>query len=237
MTHDFYSEVHVLTSTLIPIVSAVHLVVRELIDTTRSPWLGRRKNLPQVRVTQWNEQFTRVSFGSSPAKSQEPLTITIGIATNKLQLMPITSSCSKPSRWRQPPRITRKPQSQWFSAPRCNHSSKCTMYHSHLTMTMNQWRRLVGGVCLTSQGCITDENMQESELEPAQVYLWSPLGSKSHWARAELTRLTDWTLSRVWSARSSPLMSSTCPHFKSRPLDFNGVTPQNFLFWVVHEKH
>jgi hypothetical protein len=29
----------------------------------------------------------------------------------------------------------------------------------------------VGGICLSSQGCITDENVQESELELAQGYL------------------------------------------------------------------
>ena len=38
--------------------------------------------------------------------------------------------CSKPSRWRQPPRETRNPQPQQSpSATRCNHSSKCTWNH------------------------------------------------------------------------------------------------------------
>jgi hypothetical protein len=39
--------------------------------------------------------------------------------------------CSKPSRWQQPPRVTRNLQPQLSpSATRCNHSSKCTRKHS-----------------------------------------------------------------------------------------------------------
>ena len=52
VTHNFSPEVHVLTGMLVPVVSTTHLVVRELIGTTPSPSLGRRKNLPEVRVTQ-----------------------------------------------------------------------------------------------------------------------------------------------------------------------------------------
>jgi hypothetical protein len=52
MTHDIYPEVHVLAGTLVPVVSTVHLVVRELIGTTPSPALGHHKNLPKVGVTQ-----------------------------------------------------------------------------------------------------------------------------------------------------------------------------------------
>jgi hypothetical protein len=45
LTQDFSLEIHVLAGTLL-VVSTVHLVVRELIGTTPSPTLGRRKNLP-----------------------------------------------------------------------------------------------------------------------------------------------------------------------------------------------
>ena len=41
LTHNFSPEVHVLACTLVPVVSTVHLVVRELIGTTPSPTIGR----------------------------------------------------------------------------------------------------------------------------------------------------------------------------------------------------
>ena len=52
------------------------------------------------------------------------------MAMNNHQLVPILLRCSKLSRWRQPPRVTRKPQLERSpSATRCNHSSKCTWNH------------------------------------------------------------------------------------------------------------
>ena len=36
-THDFSPEVHMLASTLVPVVPTTHLVVRELIGTMPSP--------------------------------------------------------------------------------------------------------------------------------------------------------------------------------------------------------
>jgi hypothetical protein len=50
---------------------------------------------------------------------------------NNHQLVPILLRCSKPSRWWQPPRVTRNLQPQRSpSATRCNHSSKCIRNHS-----------------------------------------------------------------------------------------------------------
>jgi hypothetical protein len=48
----FYPKVHMLTGTLIPVVSTTHLVVHELIGTMPSPSLGHCKNLAKGRVTQ-----------------------------------------------------------------------------------------------------------------------------------------------------------------------------------------
>jgi hypothetical protein len=50
--HPTLDNIKVLSGMLVPVVSTTHLVVRELIDTTPSPPLGCRKNLPKVRVTQ-----------------------------------------------------------------------------------------------------------------------------------------------------------------------------------------
>jgi hypothetical protein len=55
-------------------------------------------------------------------------------------------------------------------------------------MMINQWRRWMGGVCFSSQECITDENVQEEELEPANThthkYIYIYIYNKSHtrWA-------------------------------------------------------
>jgi hypothetical protein len=46
-----------LATKLVPVVSTAHLVVRELIGTMPSPYVGRHKNLPEVRVAQWNAQL------------------------------------------------------------------------------------------------------------------------------------------------------------------------------------
>ena len=78
-----------------------------------------------------HEQSTRVPFGSPPGKGQEPLTITTIGARDNHQPPLNDPRCSKPSRWRQPPRVTRKLQpSQPPSATRCNLTRKCTWIHS-----------------------------------------------------------------------------------------------------------
>jgi len=116
-----------------------HLVAHALIGITR---LALHKGAIRTN-TRWgytsHEQSTRVAFrGSHGEKAQEPLTITLGVATNNHQLVPILLRCSKLSRWRQPPRVTRKPQQERSpSATRCNHSSKCTrnLSQSHFGWT------------------------------------------------------------------------------------------------------
>jgi len=129
---DFSPEVHVLAGTLHPRCVDQHLVVRQLRGVARtSSSVGHRKNLPTSEVTQWHEQSTRVTFRSPPGKVQKTSHNHWEMATSNHQLMSILLRCSKPSRWRQLPRVTRKPQLKRSpSATRCNHSSKYTWNHS-----------------------------------------------------------------------------------------------------------
>jgi hypothetical protein len=69
--------------------------------------------------------------GSSPGKVQDPLQ-SPELAINNHQHVPKLLRYSKPSRWQQPPRVTRTPQPQRSpSATRYNHSSKCTWNWNH----------------------------------------------------------------------------------------------------------
>ena len=72
-----------------------------------------------------HEQSTRVPFGALSGKGQEPLTITtIGARDNHHP--PLNDpSCSKPFRWRQPPRVTSESrrETRTPSASRRKHSS------------------------------------------------------------------------------------------------------------------
>jgi hypothetical protein len=146
-----------------------HLEVHALIGITRltSNWVPQNQH--KMRITQATRKSTRVPFGSPPGKGQEPLTITtIGVGDNHLPLLD-DPRCTKPSRWRQPPRVTSKIRSetQSPSASRCNHSSNALGFTLNLTKMMNQWWRWVGGLWLSSLGCYVNENDQESEQELA----------------------------------------------------------------------
>jgi hypothetical protein len=87
---------------------------------------------PQQGVAQ---PSTRVPFGSSPGKGQEPLTITTIEARDKHLPLLDDPCCSKPSRWWQPPRVTSKSRSktQSPSASRCNHSNNALGFSHNLT--------------------------------------------------------------------------------------------------------
>ena len=85
------------------------------------------------------KQSTRVPFGSPSRKGQEPLAITMIRAEDK-NLPPLDDPrCTKPSRWRQPPRETSESRSetQIPSASRCNHSSNALGFSPNLTKMMN----------------------------------------------------------------------------------------------------
>ena len=128
--------------------SYVLVVMADSLGGSRANWhhakpFTRAPQEPtQDEGTQLHEQSTRGAFGAPPGnKPKNPSQIHREMATNNHQLVPTSSSCSKPSRWRQPPRVTRKPQLERSPrATRCNHSSKCTLDHSQLTWVMNKSR-------------------------------------------------------------------------------------------------
>ena len=148
-----------------------HLVVRQLRGVARTSsnnWTPQR-TYPQVRQLNDTSNLLELPCGSSSRKVQDP-SQSPKPATNNHQHMLKLLCCFKPSRWQQSPRETRNPQPQRSSsATRCNHSSKCTLDHSQLTWMMNQSREWVGRLRLSSQGCMDDQNIQESELEPAKL--------------------------------------------------------------------
>ena len=130
--------------------------------------IGHCKNRPTSEVTQWHEQFTRVTFRHSAGEGTTPLTITEG-GHEQSPTHADPSPLLQPSRWWQPPRETSEIRSAtWIpSASRCNHSSNSLGFSPNLTMMMDQWWRWVGGLWLSSQGCYVNENVQEFSLEPA----------------------------------------------------------------------
>jgi hypothetical protein len=53
--NDFYPEVHLVATKLVPIVSTTHLVVWRLISIThQAHMLGTARTYPQVRIAQWH---------------------------------------------------------------------------------------------------------------------------------------------------------------------------------------
>ena len=132
----FFTEVHLLASKLVPIV-AIH------------PLRGSRTNRhhtpnPQPGATQPTQdgdpQATsnplKIPFViSHTRKAQEPLTITMIGARDKHHPPLNDPRYTKPSRLRQPPRVTSEShnETQLPSASRCNHSKQCTWMLSNLT--------------------------------------------------------------------------------------------------------
>jgi hypothetical protein len=109
-----------------------HLVVQWLrgIVTNLVHTLDTARTYPQVRWLNDMSNPLELPFGSPPGKVQDP-SQSLEPAMNNHQHVPMLLCCSKPSRWRQPPRVTRILQPQRSpSATRCNHSSKCTWNHS-----------------------------------------------------------------------------------------------------------
>jgi hypothetical protein len=95
------------------------------------PHVGHRKYQPTSKVTQWHEQSTIVTFRLFTGESIRPLTRSPEKLKSNHQHVPDLHRCSKTSRLRQRPRVTKNPHPQRSpSATRCNHSSKCTKNHS-----------------------------------------------------------------------------------------------------------
>ena len=102
----FFTEVHLFDGKLV-LVMAIHSLrdSRTNWHHTPNPQQGAAQPTQDKDHTS-HEQFTRVSFGSPPGKSQEPLAITAIRVRDNHQPPLDDPRCSKPSRWRQPPRVT-----------------------------------------------------------------------------------------------------------------------------------
>jgi hypothetical protein len=136
----FFIKVHLLAGKLVLIV-AIHSL-RGLCANwhhTPNPQQGAAEPTQDEDHTS-HEQSTRVPSGSPPGKGQEPLTITPIRAGDNHQPPLDDPRCSKPSRWRQPPRVTSESHSetQLPSASRCKHSSNALGFSPNLIKMMNQ---------------------------------------------------------------------------------------------------
>jgi hypothetical protein len=103
MTQKIFTEVHLLASKLVPVV-AIHSLggSRANRHHTPNPQSGAAQ-LAQDGDHTSHEQSTRVPFGSSLGKGQEPLTLTtIGAGENHLPPLD-DPRYTKPSKWRQSP--------------------------------------------------------------------------------------------------------------------------------------
>ena len=124
MNTMIFTEVHLLAGKLVLVV-AIHSLggSRANWHHTPKPQLGAAQpTLDEDHIR--HEQSTRVYFGSPSGKGQEPLTITM-IGARDNHHPPLNDPrCSKPSRWRQPPRVTSESRSE-IELPK-----QCTWIHS-----------------------------------------------------------------------------------------------------------
>ena len=112
--------------------SYVLVVMADSLGGSRANWhhakpFTRAPQEPtQDEGTQCHEQSTRGAFGAPPGnKPKNPSQIHREMATNNHQLVPTSSSCSKPPRWRQPLRVTRNTIAHTItSATRCSISKQ-----------------------------------------------------------------------------------------------------------------
>jgi hypothetical protein len=70
------------------------------------------RTYPQVRVTQWHEQFTRVVFSDLPRGRHQNPSQAHWLGADTITKSPHQSANHQSSRWRQSPKIIRNPQSQ-----------------------------------------------------------------------------------------------------------------------------
>jgi hypothetical protein len=107
--------------------------------------------------------------------------------------------CFKPSRWRQPPRVTRNPQPQQSpSATRCNHSSKCTRSHSQSHFD-DESRMEMSGRCLLRLTRMTNMSKYQERCLGAGQTLFLDVPKRIE--PLELRRgalCTDWTCQSGW---------------------------------------
>jgi hypothetical protein len=108
----FFTEVHLLVGNLVLVVT-IHSLGGSCANWhhTPNPQSGAAQPTQDEDDTS-HEQSTRVPFGSAPGKGQEPLTITTIRARDNHQPPLDDPRCSKPYRWRQPPRVTSESSSK-----------------------------------------------------------------------------------------------------------------------------
>jgi hypothetical protein len=126
-------------------------------------------------------------FGS---QSTEP-------TTNNHQHVSVLHRCSKPSRWQQPPRVTRKPQPQQSpSVTRYNHSSKYTRNHSQSHFD-DESRMEMSERCLLRLTRMSSLSKCQ-ERAPSQPWsIYRPLTKIQPLHNSRVTRLIDRTQPRV----------------------------------------
>jgi hypothetical protein len=111
-----YPEVHVLAGTLVPVMSPLHHVVRWLISLTPSLSKDATRSYQMARSCNDTRNILMLPYGTLLGKVQTPHKI-MGGGQEQSPTLATLLSCSKPSRWWQPPRVTRKTIA--------NHSPKC----------------------------------------------------------------------------------------------------------------
>ena len=173
MTQWFFTEVSLLAGKLVPVV-AIHSLegLRANRHHTPNPQSGTAQLTQDEDHTSY-EQSTRVPFGSPLEKGQEPLTITtIGAGDKHLHALD-DPRCTKPSRWRQPPRVTSESRGKTQSpgVSKCNHSKQCTWMLFNLTKWWINQARWVKENWLGSLGCALNRNGQESERKPVTTFI------------------------------------------------------------------
>jgi hypothetical protein len=126
LTQKISPEVYVLARTLVPVMSTVHLVVRELIGVTSLALHKGTVRTYTMRILNDMSNPLEYLLALHCGKGQEPLTRSLG---NGHEQSPMTRSkghrCSKPSRRWQPPRVTKNPTAYTItSVTRCSNSKQ-----------------------------------------------------------------------------------------------------------------
>jgi hypothetical protein len=103
---DFYPEIHLVATKLVPVVSTTHLVVRRLIGVhSLAHMLGTARTYPQVRVAQWHALL--VLLCTTPAGwARYPSQILLRGTTQSSCMLHDGKLATKTSRRWQPPRVT-----------------------------------------------------------------------------------------------------------------------------------
>jgi hypothetical protein len=143
VTHNFSPKVHVLAGTLRPRCVDHHFMVRRLIG---NPKPSSPKSTTRT-YRKWGNSITRAIYKScfwrSAREGTTPLTNHREVAKNKHHSCHYSSTASKPSRWRQPPRVTRIPQPMLTQvSTRYKLISKFTWDHSNSLWFINQAREM-----------------------------------------------------------------------------------------------